>query len=382
MWCNVFRRMSDQSVTKEKDLPFISFDGRKCTLVEHADGWRYRCRAAGREADLYFPVSLTEAKKALRSRLEEGRTGKRPKKEQTLEDLAATYLALPKRASEESAQNHISRLRGICRSALGLELNKVPVSKLGLELWEAFQAKRQGGKLDLSTRRPENVAINAAIKSARKMFTKALLPRYKAAGYILPDDINAVTLLPEMDLPKPPAEDAKMIEAWMGLKDTNKPLWRAVGLARFAGLRRKEIQNSEKTWVIERKGGVYVELRDRAEDTGLVHTKTGKSYFALIISPELAADLLEAGDGYLVEIQGDRHTWFRSVPLDWLKPFTGKARKPLHRLRGLYADEVAAITEEAVRARAEGVKAAAVNLGHGKNTRTTEKHYLSADALH
>lgn len=52
------------------------------------------------------------------------------------------------------------------------------------------------------------------------------------------------------------------------------------------------------------------------------------------------------------------------------------AKKPLHRLRGLYADEVARLTQDAVAARLAGVKAAASALGH-TNTATTERSYLS-----
>ena len=52
------------------------------------------------------------------------------------------------------------------------------------------------------------------------------------------------------------------------------------------------------------------------------------------------------------------------------------ARKPLHRLRGLYADELARLTADAVAARLAGVRAASESLGH-TTTATTERHYLS-----
>ena len=59
-----------------------------------------------------------------------------------------------------------------------------------------------------------------------------------------------------------------------------------------------------------------------------------------------------------------------------IKPFTGTAGMPLHRRRGLYADDVKKLTQDAVAAHLAGVKAASQNLGH-TNTATTEKSYLS-----
>ncbi len=61
-----------------------------------------------------------------------------------------------------------------------------------------------------------------------------------------------------------------------------------------------------------------------------------------------------------------------------MRRWTGDATKPLHRLRGLYADDVAKLTEAAVRARMEGIQAASAALGH-TSTATTVNHYLSHD---
>lgn len=60
-----------------------------------------------------------------------------------------------------------------------------------------------------------------------------------------------------------------------------------------------------------------------------------------------------------------------------MKKFTGTAKMPLHRLRGLYADDVKKLTEDATAAHLAGVKAAADALGH-TNTQTTVQSYLSA----
>jgi hypothetical protein len=48
----------------------------------------------------------------------------------------------------------------------------------------------------------------------------------------------------------------------------------------------------------------------------------------------------------------------------------------LHRLRGLYADQIKRETESAILARQAGIAAASAALGH-TTTDTTERHYLT-----
>lgn len=62
----------------------------------------------------------------------------------------------------------------------------------------------------------------------------------------------------------------------------------------------------------------------------------------------------------------------------WLKQHGITAHKPLHRLRGLYADDVARVTADAVAARLAGVSAAQAALGHTSSD-TTERHYLTQE---
>jgi hypothetical protein len=75
-------------------------------------------------------------------------------------------------------------------------------------------------------------------------------------------------------------------------------------------------------------------------------------------------------------ITTNRTHWFQTYPQDWLRPFMGKERKPLHRLRGLYADEVFKVTEMARAAYLAGLEAARDALGH-TSTDTTRNSYLS-----
>lgn len=354
---------------------FIIHEGRKCRLQPHAEGYRYRCRAAGREADLYYAVPLKQAKEALRKDLEKGETKRRADSAATLEQVVKAYEAMPKRSGKKASSVNIGRLRGIVRLVLGKELDKVALSAAGPKLWEAYQAARQGGKLDLSTRGPEHYAINSAVKGALKLFARKLRPKYLDAGITIPENVRDVEMLKEMTLPRAPVKDAELKQEWAKLKDTDKAKWRAVGLARFAGMRQQEIQAIHREWIVMHEGVVFALLQDRPEKLFL--HKTGSMYRAPIINSELAADLLTAGEGPLVVPETTCPSmWFGREPQAWVKRFT-KARKPLHRLRGLYADDVKKMNEQAELAHQKGLQAAAAALGHGRNTATTEKHYTT-----
>ncbi len=76
----------------------------------------------------------------------------------------------------------------------------------------------------------------------------------------------------------------------------------------------------------------------------------------------------------------DRGRWFERVPQAWLRAQGVTAKLPLHRLRGLYADQVAALTRDAVTARLAAIRAAQEALGHTTSA-TTERHYLTPGAL-
>jgi len=89
----------------------------------------------------------------------------------------------------------------------------------------------------------------------------------------MPPGLTAVDWLPVLRSPPPPAEDSKLVKAWRKLP--RSALWLAIGLARFAGLRRSEIEAATGEWIIERDGQAFVDLRDRE---GEFLTKTGRPY--------------------------------------------------------------------------------------------------------
>ena len=364
----------------------VTWNHRDYALTPFRDGWRIRSRARGNEFDWQFPAcSVGKARELALARFEESSPGKVSRGVATLEEVVKAYLELPKRASAVSAYNNVTRLRAVVKLATGKALDRVLVTDVG-RLWNAFFAAKLGGRLDLATRRPGNTALNSAVRSASSIFIPRLRPLYKERGIIIPDDATLIQWLPEMKLVKAQVNGDDLERAWSRIQGS--PLYFAIGLARFAGLRQQEISACRRNWIVEYNGAVYIEMRDRPEERFL--SKTGEIYRALVTHAGFAAALLARGEGRIVDvplystpgameknITTNRGHWFQTYPQAWLKPFTGRERKPLHRLRGLYADEVARLEQDAVAARLAGVKAASQALGH-TSTRTTEESYLSS----
>lgn len=365
------------------------------TLTPFRDGWRIRSRRIGNEIDWQFPACGIGTAKELALARFQSTAPVLVKADATLQDVVDSYLKMPKRSGAKASYNNTTRLAAIVRLALGKELNRVFATEVGPTLWAAFMAaKLPDGKLDLSTRRAGNAAINSAVCSAVAIFTKKLRPKYLEQGIEIPEDASMVEWLPEMKLPKPPADDTAMQKAWKALRsskvspatdtetqknerDHKRAMYDTIGLARFAGLRKTEIAHCQRHWIIVKNGSAYIDVRDRPEE-GYLH-KTGESYKAIIIHPAFASELLMRPKGLIVRMPPrirSREEWFERKPQAWVKPFTGKAKKPLHRLRSLYAEDVKTLTENAMAASQAGIKAASEALGH-TSTRTTTESYLS-----
>jgi hypothetical protein len=357
---------------------FVMFEGRKYPMVLERGVWRIRSRASSHPASFSTGSPDFAAAKIIAADMLGKEATEKKRTKETLEDLAAVYLELPKRCSDKVAELNVGRLRAVVRTAWDKELCAVKIHQAGPKLWRDYMAKRLG-KLDLATRRPENAAINAAVRMACSLFIERLRPAYQERGIRIASDATLVQWLPVLHQPPPAADGAGLLEAWAALEDTDRPLWLAIGLARFAGLRRSEIEHCQGCWFIEDSGAVFVELRDRP---GHYLTKTGRIYRANIIHPGLADALraVEPGDYAVQPGVIDRHKWFESAPADWARTFTGEAIKPLHRLRGLYADDIRRISEDAITARLAAIRAASQALGH-TSTATTVDHYLSGHAI-
>lgn len=365
----------------ELTTPEVRWNHKRYRLQPFRDGWRLRSRARGDEFDWHFPAcSAAKARELALAKFEEKSPATRAKRgTPTLEDVVSAYKEIPKRAGPAAEKQNIYCLRSVVQAAMGKELSRVFVHQVGSDMWAEFQKARLNGRLDYATRRPGNAAINSTVRCAKSIFIPQLRDDYMKRGIEIPANAAVVKWLPEMALPKPKALDAAMLERWQGLPQGDS-IRDAIGLARFAGLRRDEISACRRDWIVEDRGAVYVELRDRPEQG--FFTKTGAMYRALVVNDAYAAELLARPEVYIVQMPPrirSREEWFERKPQAWLKPYVGGAKKPLHRLRGLYADDVARITEEAVAARQAGIKAASEALGHS-TTKTTTESYLSVPA--
>ncbi len=352
----------------------LKWGGRVLPMFPQAEGWRVRSRSKAFPVDFFFNTpSLPEAKRLAKEKLS-AMPEPQEKARGTLEDASRLYLAAPKRCSQDTAEGNISRLRSVVRDAWGKALDQVQADRLS-ELWPAYVAAKQGRKQpDYSSRRRENHGIVSAMKQAASVFLPALWPYYRRQGLILPADAVTILWPATSTLVKPEAREDALLDAWQALRNQDLDLWLVIGLARFAGLRQSEILAYRGKW-LEMRGTVpHVRIKDREEDG--FFNKTGKNYSALILNPDLAEYLSAMQPEQALLCRPDAARWIQRAPQQWLKPFTGDAKAPLHRLRGLYADHVRRETEQAILARQAATKQASQNLGH-TSTKTTEDHYLS-----
>ena len=368
----------------------LKHDGRVWPLIFQAKrGWRMRSRSKTHPVDFWTgTTNLSEAKTRAKEFLEKNASGWKPGRGGgSLEDLAALYLETPKRTKSNVAKDNVSRLRTVCRVALGKELVAVTCREVGPDLWQRYQRaalEAEGLKFDLATRYRQNIAVNSAVRVARCLFLPAMVRVYRGAGLDCRTDAGEAVMLPEPYLPPSKVDDASLLEAWRALEESEPALWLVIGLARFAGLRREEIAALRAGWVEVDGALVRIGLRDRPDEKWW--TKTGKPYRAEVVEAGLARHLaafaaVSPADALLVTAPGtvERSRWFERVPQQWLHAHGVAALKPLHRLRGLYADQVATLTRDAIAARLAGIRAAQESLGHTSSA-TTEAHYLTPDA--
>lgn len=374
----IVQRTSNQRPKKRESF---AHKGCRYALNWQSGAWRARSRSKSHPFDFWTGLA-NKADAISRAREEIDNRPENPilsrKGGGNLEALAAVYLTLPKRCQQDSAEINISRLRTVCRTALGRELAAVTCREVSQRLWESYQRaalEKAGRAFNYATRYRENIAINSCIRAARSLFIKTLLVRYREEGLDVTDGAGLCQMLPEPVVPQPAVDDAALVADWRKLTG---PLWEIIGLARFAGLRREEICDAQTHWIEVVDGVVTIAMRDRPEESWW--TKTGKPYRTEVIDRDVAAWLLRRRkhQGHIVVVNDaeSRHRWFEREPQRWLREHGITAPKPLHRLRGLYADHVARITRNAVAARLAGVRAAQKNLGH-TTSRTTERHYLT-----
>jgi hypothetical protein len=378
--------MIGQELTTRNKSALLLWEGRRLPMQLTPSGWRLRARSRHLTVDYCTGIqSLKLAQDAARRHLDERKAGALVVKSgQTLADVVRVYRELPKLAGLAAEKISIYRLTSVVRLVTGKELAHVDATAINAKFWLAYIAKRQGRTVpDIASRAPINSAINSAMRAAAAVFKPRLQPLYAEHGIIFSPDVTAIQWLARMKLPKPKAKVDELALAWSTLHGADQAMWWSVGLARYAGLRRDEVAHATAAWVEIDGAATYIRVCDRPDEDW--NSKTGENYRALVIHPALAAALRAAPAGLLVPDPArhgrpcrpmTRQGFFKSAVQAWCKPFTGAATKPMHRLRGLYADELAKLTEDAVKARLEGQRAAAAALGH-TTTATTVNHYLS-----
>lgn len=346
--------------------------------------WRVRKRTKDVTVDISLgSINLDDAQEEAKKRLGADHKQKTRLRNggATLREVCDAYKAMPKRCSDDVAAANIQRLEKVVSVAWGKSLESVRGSELNERLWEAYAAVRQGGKLDLSTRQNENRGINAAMRMAVSVFHEGLETGYRRAGITLDfEAIRNVCWLPIIPSRLPKVASGAlddMMRALPELKVMDLPMWRAIMIARFAGLRSREISAARKSWLAQNSAGAWCfEVRDRPEESWW--HKTGEDYTAPILSHELAEDLLTRPDDEpLVPVDGSRDHFFRKTCNRWLRQFIPPPNKGMHRLRALYAEALRDATANAVLAQQAGTEAARQALGH-TSVKTTEKHYLPA----
>lgn len=354
----------------------LKWDGRTIPILMERGMWRLRSRSKSFPVDFNLgAVPIAEAKRLAKNYLEKLAPPEERSKG-SLESVAKIYLTAPKRCRDDVAEANVSRLRAVVKTAWSKTLDDIPISEIPL-LWPAYVAKRQGRERpDYNTRSRINTGINSAMKQAASVFIPSLRPYYRTQGLIIPPDATTIIWPAEANIAPAEADDVALLKAWSRLRTENIDLWLVVGLARFAGLRQSEILACRGKWIVSKGAASYVSLQDREADQ--FFTKTGKPYLALILNPDLAEYLKAIDKESRIITTPDAARWIARAPQAWLKTFTGKAKAPLHRLRGLYADHVKRETEHAILARQEAIREASKNLGH-TSTSTTENHYLTPD---
>lgn len=364
---------------KETRSSFTTWEGRRIPLHREPSGiWRMRSRSKSLSIDCSLDTTdLTTAKTNARDEL--SKRGPVHRVTGTLADVIRVYKSIPKKCSRKAESTNVNSITRIAREAWGKAPEQVKVADIPA-MFPAFTAVRQGLRQpDYHTRRRINITINSTMRQAQGLFVKRLHHEYRRAGVTLPPDVGAITWLPETQLIPEDADDTALQKAWADLRHENISMWVAVGLARFAGLRKNEIEQCLGSWIVKRGGAAAVLLMDRDDEAGrpTFRSKTGRIYYAVVINPELAAYLESLPK--TARVIGDQNKeWMTRHVQSWIRPFTGAAKKPLHRLRGLYADQIKQEQEEAFLARQAGVRAASAALGH-TNTKTTEEHYLSPE---
>jgi hypothetical protein len=350
---------------------------------EKCNNWRVRKRTKHHNVDFSTGISsLTEAKAEARRIIETDSAASARKRSggATLRELCDDYLAMPRENRDYVAKQNVRYFAMIVREAFGKTLDEARVSDIQSSLWSEFARIRHGGSLQYAVPVKGNAGVNGAVRSALSIFAKPLEREYEQRGHRLNfAEIRRYKFLKEERQLKQPEPETLPTEI-RALRETDPAMWRAIGLARFAGLRPHEVHHARRHW-LERDatGNTYVVIQHRQDEYFLA--KGDDPRRAIILDAQLADDLWAMPDRELLAPHPEgrsRQRWFDRDLNKWVRLRIPKrdARLALHRLRGFYADNVLQINQDAAAAYLAGLRAAQQNLGHASAS-TTVDNYLS-----
>lgn len=268
----------------------------------------------------------------------------------TFDKIMADYLTFPAPA-ERTRRSNCSGLRAVLAASCLNVSDTIDKMCAGL----AVNWQKHGRKTGMPV-----ATINSTLRRARSMFSRRAILLYEADNKPSADrvrDLFTVPALPEPEhRPELPAPDA---DAKAHIHLPAAPgLWRAFLLARYAGLRSREIINARKDWIEVQGDGsgiLYVGGRE--------FVAKSRKWRPVALQPVVVRDLL-AGAGELLVGDHAQEAVSRRLPAA-LKALGFPAKKPLHSLRRLFGSIVYTT---------QGPRQARDALGHSTQA-VTDKHY-------
>jgi len=260
-----------------------------------------------------------------------------------IEELFKEYLALP-RPSEKTRKANIHAMEAVLKVS-GMSKEDA-LSRVNGAVFVAYQNAMPTGN---------PITTNSVVRGARSLFSRRTRKYLKTQGMELDrdqvQDIMEVPLLEEPEKrPMIPSHDADA-KALAELKGAHR---RAYLLARYAGLRSKEIVAARRDWI--EGTTLYVGGRE--------FVAKSRKWRQVALPAPVVAELLAGGD--LVYLAGPNAAEVakRDMPA-LLKHLGFPADKPLHSVRRLFGSIV--YTEQ-------GPRQARDALGHSTQA-VTDKHY-------
>lgn len=303
----------------------------------------------------------------------------------TVGDVLDVHAAPPKMAGVATVRTRNNTLLRVLRVVHGLpetpggiaSARSMPATEINATLAEKYQEIRQGGTRNLSDPLPGNNGINSMLGHCRDIFGRRVWQE-KYRDLNLPDCIHgfrAVSRLPQLKKrynPLPQGTLEAIARAAEVLEVESPEVWQVYLATRLLGTRNIELLNARGTWLIERDGELWLDIRNR--DGFALKGKAAGRPRKIPLCKRLA-DLWAPLIGQQNHLIADGETATRRHNLcyreinDFLRPYIPAAerQKCAYELR----KEVGAVIYSSTTG---GVEAAAKYLGHTK-TSTTEDYY-------